>query len=301
VKVNGVTIDGKSGKYELKGDLKVNAYTQNTKWASEGFEETVYNSGVYAEFVCPNNAILDVNNITFNFNGSSYLLTYSGGTWSDPTGSTHYQVNIWNINDVVTYADASNVNNYSNIDCNNSQPAELVNSNYYTSSWDDLYNSGYLPSDVTFTGSLTDGTTTVADTTLNVKWTNVATIDMDAPNSIPTIDATLSATLQMPSNPAMKLAVTYSKKADDSNVVHATYAYDTTAITTDANLDTNLTGTLNISSATGVKAVVKVIDGDIDYTNSTLTDTNGTKIGDFRDMSGVPSVKFIDGSFVSLP
>ena len=312
VKLNKVHVNGTVGAYSVNGELDVNAYTQNKLLSTKKFIETT--SNFYVSISCDNNSTFDDANASVTLNGQAYTpyLEYSGSYPNGSTSVSYYDLSYEDIDGELTYNDFNTA--FSNRTCSNGSAPQI---NYFDSwSNDTPYNSGYLPSEVTFKGMVNDNQSNTLETTLNVEWKNAADMNISDDNATPSIAATLDGTLTMPSSPVMNVVINYNNVPKQH--INATYAYGTTAITIDAITDATFNstfdddidtasdkvlknGTIKVSSASGITANVKIANGTIDDTNSTLEDINGTIIGRFEKRSNVPVVKYIDGTFESIP
>jgi hypothetical protein len=81
------------------------------------------------------------------------------------------------------------------------------------------------------------------------------------------------------------------------------YNYDKTAISGIVSFDKNRKyGTINLSSGnSGVAMKVVVINGKITYGSRSQVTRNGKVVGELQERENVPVIKYIDGSFESLP
>ena len=305
VKVNKLHVNGTVGQYSVNGALDINTYTQNKLFATKKFMQTITN--VYLGVQCVNSTF-DYANASITLNGKAYAPSLSseysyqhvpagGGT----TRTIHdYDLHIPNVDGALQYNDFQTAVTNANLKCSDGSSVSLR----YSNVWDDgktLYNSGYLPSNVTFKGTVKDNSSNILEATLNVQWTNAADMNISDSNATPSIAATLNGKLTRSASPVTNVSIKYNGTSSNQDI-NATYAYDTTAITTDATFDTDLkNGTIKISSASGIKANIKIVNKTIDYTNSTLKDTNNVTIGNFEERSGVPVIKYTDGTFESLP
>ncbi|QOY52834.1 hypothetical protein [Candidatus Sulfurimonas baltica] len=293
-KLNGLTLAGTVGNYSVNGTLTVNSYAQNTLWAAKGGIVDVPYSSFGVNFTCSDMSA-PVGDLTFNFDGASYIPDY---TYAYDNGVQIQSENYFNdINVDAQYSDIVNLGNYTGLSCS---IGTLQVSSYGSWNWSEsnIYNSGWLPSEITFNGTLTNTTASVTGD-LNAQWLNVVTIDLDGIDATPLVDVTFDGSLNMPSRPEMALHLGFTNSATQNNIT-ATYSYDTTAIVASAVFDSNMTnGEITITSD-GITADVVVDNGGINYTTSTLTKGSLT-LGSFEDRAGVPVIKYVDGSFESLP
>lgn len=293
IKINGLTISGTVDGYNLNGTFTVNSYVQNTLLAQKGFLETVHDSYVNINFQCNpyNSAEVITSNVSLTYNNITYQLSQGNDSYTD---DSYYSPVIIPI----PYADIISALDYT-ASC---AGGSIVVNNYSWSNYNDyLANTGYVPNEMTFTGSITNTTTSGSITgTLNAKWLNAVTMDTEDQNATPLVKVTLDGTLQMPSRPAMTVHLGYENSATQ-NIINATYAYDTTSIRVDGVFDLNmLNGDIDITSATGIRADIAVVNENIDFANSNVT-KGGLVLGNFEDRVGIPVIKYIDGTFESLP
>jgi len=104
----------------------------------------------------------------------------------------------------------------------------------------------------------------------------------------------------MPSRPEMALHIGFENSATQ-NTMEATYAYDTTGISVSGVFDSDMkNGDIVVEAATTIRVDIKIVNEEIDYANSSVT-KGGLVLGTVEDRAGVPVIKYIDGTFESLP
>jgi len=168
-------------------------------------------------------------------------------------------------------------------------------------------NRGSVPSKLKFRGGITNITTkgdisgnidVILKNAKDINLTDIKVQDLD-------LKVDMSATIKMPDRPAMTSSVNY----DTDNMSYSGhyklnfyYNYDKTAISGLASFDKSRKyGTINLSSGSGVAINVAIINGKVAYGNRSQVTRKGKVIGELQDRDGVPVIKYIDGSFESLP
>jgi hypothetical protein len=297
IKLNKFYVDGTVGNYTLSGKLDVNAYTQNAIMAAAGgieIETTTTWLGVSA-WCNSSDLIVDstTNNYEITYNGEVYYPSYSDVN-SNNSLFVGYEISDGNVTDEnVTYGYA--------LSCADTN--DTLHRDVYINSWTDNEpnNSGYLPSDITFNGKLSNSVdNSYFEGKVTAKWLDAADANLSADEYNPQLNVSLSGALQMPESPLMKVSITFNNS--NGNVIDTTYVYDTLSVTSHNVFDATLeNGTIDISSSTGIKSTIKVVNGNIDYDNSTLTTVEGKTLGTFADIQGAPVIRYIDGTFESLP
>jgi hypothetical protein len=168
-------------------------------------------------------------------------------------------------------------------------------------------NRGSMPSKLKFRGGVTNIATKGdisgnIDVTLknakDINLTDVKVQDLD-------LKVDMSATIKMPNRPAMTSSVNYdtdNMSYSDHYKLNFYYNYDKTAISGIASFDKSRKyGTINLSSGSGVAMKVVIIAGKVAYGNRSQVTRNGKVIGELQERENVPVIKYIDGSFESLP
>ena len=310
IELSNLYVDGTVGDYTLNGKIDVNSYVQNRIMAAAGGAEieTTY-SWFAAQLVCDGDvtsAYSDNSNITFTFNGKEYSRTnwtMSGSYYNYDLNRTEIPFGFDEIEGELTISDEMNLNNYSNLHLEDCENASITVSEQYSGYWTNTEpnNSGYLPSDISFNGKLTNtNDNSYFEGLLNAKWIDATDANLNSEEYTPKLQLDLSGSLQMPASPLMSVTIAYDNT--NGNIIDTTYAYGDLSVTTHDTFDETLeNGTINITASTGIKSSIVVVAGDIDYANSTLTTTDGKILGTYEDRSGVPTVVYIDGTFESLP
>ncbi len=298
IEIQNLYINGTVGDYTLDGKLDAPSYVINKIGEAKGFdpETTYYGFGIDAR--CDNNSTLNASNVKYdgiasdNNNYNSYT--------SNGTTTTHYWFNWDNMTSESKEINATS--SYTGLTCSDGSVAAIDTD--WQDSWTDdkFYNSGHLPSELTFDGKLRNNKTNAyLNANIDAKWTDVVDANLSNDSYQPNLDIAVSGVLSMPDSAAMKVALNYVNKGEAKNI-KATYVDGDTAVTATTaipNADSNIT--VNLSSTTGIEAkIITDNKGNVDYGASTLTNTNGKTIGYFEDRAGVAVVKYPDGTFDSL-
>jgi predicted small lipoprotein YifL len=297
VKLNDLYIDGTVGNYTLSGKLDVNAYTQNKLMAKAGGFEIETTKTWFG-----NHLYCDQGDIQIDANDNNYTIVYN---------NKEYAPSQWNIDSSSAYfgyeikgADIQPTDITYNYTVSCTAEDANLNQDIYTDQWtdDDPNNSGYLPSDISFKGKLSNNADkSYFEGSISAKWVDVANADLDNEDYIAKLKVAMKGALQMPESPLMSVSLSFDNTSKDS-VIDTTYVYDKLSVTSHSVLDPQLeNGTVNVSASTGVKATLKLVNDEIDYKDSTLTNADGDTLGTFVDLSGVPTIRYVDGSFESLP
>ena len=170
------------------------------------------------------------------------------------------------------------------------------NADYWSE--ENFINSGWLPSDVTFAGAVSREGASI-NGTINAKWMNAATFNPDSDEVyMPQVKVSVGGRLQMPERPEMAIALSFENNATN-NMFKASYSYDATLINMSAVSDTEMNNVdVEITTPIGLRADITV-EKDAPVTG-TLTKDGGL-VGTFEEREGVPVIKYIDGTFESLP
>ena len=298
VQLHNLYVNGTMGNYTLDGKLDVNAYTQNSIMAAAGGAEIeIAQSWANLSVTCHNSNII----INTDSDSNQYQITYNGTTYYP------IQYDIYTYNAYFSYEinegniDESLIDYSYEATC--ADENDTVDHYFYFHTWTDNEpnNSGYLPADLTFDGKIANSAdNSYFEGKVSAKWLDIADANLSDDEYTPKLQVSMNGKLQMPESPLMSVSIAYDNS--DGNVIDTTYVYDTLSVTSHNVLDATLdNGTINITASTGIKATLKLVNDEIDYANSTLTTTDGKTLGTFRDMSGVPTILYIDGTFESLP
>ena len=294
LKLNKLDLEGVIDGYTIDGLLTVNAYEQNNAWKAKGGAVTTTEMEAYVE--CESGAELQNPSLTFTAPDGT---VYNGGkTW----GNDSYQG--FEFPAIDGDFDWEYVVNHLSI--GNSTCADDTTPRFEVDYMDDeekITNSGYLPSDTTFVGTI-KSTTAELEGTIQAKWTNIPTIDLsDESTDEKLYDVSFSGKLQMPERPETLTTLSVHHYLDDKkevmNKVTASYSYDATLINSTGTLDDKLeNGVVDITSKSGLKAHISLKDAEIEPT-STLT-KDGKLLGSFEYRDDAAVIKYADGSFETL-
>lgn len=177
----------------------------------------------------------------------------------------------------------------------------LENENFFDDEEESFNNSKMIPKVVTFTGNITNTDTTASLTgTLSVDWLNAATMNLtDASNDEPSVDVSFNGTLQMPARPEMVVNLGYT---NSNNHFTFSYSYDATVINGIADFDKEMqNGTIVLTNHLGLEATIKQLNGETVYGPQSSVKKGGKVIGELQRREDVPVIKYIDGTFESLP
>jgi len=197
-------------------------------------------------------------------------------------------------------------------------------------------NSGYLPNQVTFTGSLenTQSGTKIEDTKIIASWQNVVLMNQnmvdhyayqelidldlvlasgkhllfssDAPSDEPLLEIQMQGKIKIASQSQKIVNVQFKNFANGSRTFYLSYIGDGMVINLTANFTSadSQNGTIYVSNHLGVKGSFVVengalVDGDDSGSGSIIT-KDSLPIGLVEDRSGIPFVVYTDGSVESL-
>ncbi len=182
-------------------------------------------------------------------------------------------------------------------------PTYVINNTLADKNFFENYNSTTLPKKITYSGDINNTTTSAGlSGALTIDWLNAATMDLtDESNDKPNINISSNGTLKMPTRPAMIVNFGYTNPSGVNNFTFS-YSYNTTVINGTGNFDELMQdGTIVLSNHLGLEITIKQTDGNIVYGSQSSVTKGGKQIGELQEREGVPIVKYIDGSFESLP
>jgi len=290
VKLNKVELQGIVGGYTIDGSITVNSYAQNAGLAPKGGIVESYRTYFNGQVTCSSGLIYKNGTVQVLLDGETYDLTadYYGGFWMEIDGD-------------YTYNDLQNAVSADDTVCQTGTANVAVN---YSDSWSDggkVANSGWLPNDITFAGAISR-TGASMEGTLNAKWLNAKTMNLDGnADEKPLVDVKFNGKLQMPERPEMLATLTFENNATH-NTIGASYTYDSTVINLSALFDTDMNnGDIEVTTHTGLRADLKVTDGALITDGTGEVTKDGSLVGTLEERENVPVIKYIDGSFESLP
>ncbi len=302
VKLNEITLNGAlDSNYTASATLKV-GYTMNSSLATNGGFTEVYTTEVGGHVGCYNQSdgtYVDYANSTFDVNmsdGSGYLVNTDGNGNFDETidGKEYY------------YDDFINASVTFNGTCSNGAVPNIDNMWVDTSSDMKVGNSGYIPDSMTLNGMIKNvQTQTELDGTFGVNLMNAADMnlsDMDHVNDKPHLKVTASGTLKRAGLDDMSLNLQLEYRPDN-NMTDATvaYVYGPTTVNAVSHVSDDGDGNVTLTSGNGLSITVVLNDDEIDYNATTPLMKDGKEVGHLDNGTGVPRIKYIDGSFESLP
>lgn len=290
VKLNKVELQGIVGGYTIDGSSTVNSYAQNAGLAPKGGIVESYRTYFNGQVTCSDGSSYTNGTVQVLLNGETYDLTadYSGNFWMEVDGD-------------YTYNDLQNAVSADDAFCQTGTANVAVN---YSDSWSDggkFANSGWLPNDITFAGAISR-TGASMEGTLNAKWLNAKTMKLDGnADEKPLVDVKFNGKLQVPERPKMLATLTFENNATH-NTIGASYTYDSTVINLSALFDTDMNnGDIEVTTHTGLRADLKVTDGDLITDGTGKVTKDGSLVGTLEERENVPVIKYVDGSFESLP
>jgi hypothetical protein len=235
------------------------------------------------------------NSVTLKYNGGDFFFVRIKGNIENlplNVGNKNYRAagffNITNRDDVtISSQSCSNpVLSYFDIDLD---------------SHESFYNSGKVPSHIVLEGNITNTTSHAQlDGLLDVVWKNAATM---LKGDDPQIVAGFRGMIKRPDYKDMIMMIGYDNfsKAPKHQYTFS-YAYDTTRLNATGLFDRDMeNGSIVLTSHNGLKAIVKVVAGDIVYGAESSISRDGRKIGQLELRNKVPVIKYTDGTFESLP
>ena len=166
-----------------------------------------------------------------------------------------------------------------------------------------FYNSGYLPKKIVFDGSITNSSNHgYIKGKVTVDWLNAQAMNLNgSSNAKAVVDVSVTGKIKAPERPEMMINLGFTNPSNRSNL-RFVYAYDNTIINGTGAFDKEgENGTITLTTLNGLKATIKVVNGDVVYGTQSNVTKDGTKIGELQDKAGVPVIKYTDGTFESLP
>ncbi|MFT7879694.1 MAG: hypothetical protein ABXS91_04785 [Sulfurimonas sp.] len=294
-KLQNASVQGVVGVYTIDGDIIVNSYVQNSILAENGGiveEATTYFAG---DVIC-----YDAHDSSEPYGNGTIQITMAdgGSTQVTTNGSGYFHGELSGYYEYSDFETAYDSLVYENGICPDGYtPVTSLN---YTETHSDstLTNSGWLPSDVTFTGAISREGAAI-DGTIHAEWINAETFNPDVDEVyMPLVKVSVGGTLQMPERPEMAIALSFENNATN-NMLTASYSYDATLINMSAVSDTEMNNVdVEITTPMGLRADITV-EKDAPVTG-TLTKDGGL-VGTFEEREGMPIIKYIDGTFESLP
>ena len=304
-KLNEIVVKGVIASiYTIDGSLVVNSYIQNKNWKNRGGIEEYYESAFSLLASCADGQTLsNIESLKLNYNNKIYEADYrSISTRLDEGINSSASVHFGNLDFDI---DTLHIENYLEHDIRCTQNSQVVLTLQYTSSYSDsqLRNSGWIPNDITFLGTLKDKDSFLSGK-LTMKLLDNALEGLDIDNienpQTVALQINFEGKLQMPEKPEMLLTLEI-KNSNKSTTLNASYTSGDIALTLSSSMNIETQSvTLKVTTSKGLVADIKVVEGELDTQNSSLTQ-KGKTIGTFEYRSDVPVIKYTDGSFESLP
>ena len=159
-------------------------------------------------------------------------------------------------------------------------------------------NNGYLPSKLMFNGAIKDTKTENEFIgILNANWRDAKDFDLSKDNSKPDVTISFDGILKRKNSPQIKLSLGADIKKNEFTL---SYENGKHKIDTVSNINEQGDGTIKITTPDGFEAIVKFVDGEIDYEHSSDIKVNGRKVGELVDRNGVPVIRYTDGTIESI-
>ena len=292
-KLTSIEAAGKVGDFTIDGTIDISKYEQNTKLKAKGGIYEVEKGGFGGQISCPHSAVAS----------ASVSIEYDGVTYTPTSDGLSYEYG-FNFDDMpfnLDYDELVDLVSYS-ATCKDKNDSASLNIYWsWGNSDEEIANNGWLPSNVTFAGSIVDGDASL-EGTLNAKWLNVKTIDLDSDDNEALVDVSLNGKLKMPEQPEKLTTLTFKNEGTDTNItanhLTASYTYDSTVINATADFDGDMhNGTVVITNQIGTKVELKAV---MDAPMEGNVTKDGALIGTIEERGGVTVVKYIDGTFESI-
>jgi len=295
VKINSISMNASFGNYSIGGTITVPSYVQNSSISGNGFIQEMIRTYIYGQVNCFDAEGNDVTTnslaaIYIDQNNQQYALSTNGNYfWGEFDGDI-----VGNISDITNRLNVS------------SQECAQINIDWSwhgTDEYGEFFNSGQVPDKISFAGDINNTANNGSISgRVNVEWVNAATMDLTSEDAMPKLSVTVNGSIQIPERELMALTLGFNNNNTNlDNNLTLSYSYGTMAVNGTANFDQNMTnGTIVLTNHLGLKATIVITEEEISYDDSNVT-VNNKKIGDFEDRMGMPVIKYIDGTFESLP
>ena len=291
IKLNSVTVQGVVGAYTVDGTIDINSYVQNDGLSTEGGFTEVYTTDFGGRVSCADGSDYD----------NAYVeITLDGVTHRAYTNNNGYfNTDINGQYDFSDFEAAASTVAFEKTCPMGAIPE--VNLDYVESRNEgDLANSGWVPNDLTYVGSISKTGASI-EGTLNVQWTNAETMNLESETEDEELNVRINGTLQMPERPEMLLTLTYENTQTEVDVT-ASYSYDSTVINVTGDFDAEMeNGDVVVTTHTGLRAELDVVNGDLVVDGTSTVTKDGAVVGTVETRSDVAVIAYVDGSFESLP
>ncbi len=301
VKLNEITLNGAlDSNYAASATLKV-GYAMNSSLATNGGFTEVFTTEVNGYVGCYNandGTYVSFNNnsltVTLYDNSTYTLYTDNNGNFYETIAGEYY------FNDFINAAIAYDGN------CSNGGTPNI--DQLWVNTTGDIKggNSGYIPESMTLDGIIKNLTTqTEFDGTFGVTLMNAADMnlsDLDHVVDEPHLKATAGGVLKRAGfdDMSLNLEVEYNPDTITTNSSLA-YVYGTMTVNAVSHVDDYGDGNVTVTSGNGLSITVVLDNGDINYNTTTPLTKDNKEIGYLDDETGIPRIKYIDGTFESLP
>ncbi|MCF6200980.1 MAG: hypothetical protein L3J42_02440 [Hydrogenimonas sp.] len=301
VKLNEITLNGALDQnYSAAGTLGVE-YAINSSLEQVGGFSSISYTEVSGQVICiaADTTIPYTGSFTATLPDGNYTIdTDAYGNFYKKLEGVSYDYNAFS-QAIVTY----------NSSCSNGgQPSLYL---YYAGYEEEMVtgNSGYIPNKMSFNGNLKNlQSGTEFDGLIAVELPNIADINMtdlfkDQSDEDPHAILTLSGTLKRSGLNDMSLNLT-SEFNPDTNITTASlgYVYGATTVNTNGHYNrASKDGNVTITSGDGFAITIVFNRNGIDYGATTPLTKDGKVVGNLDNETGIDRIKYIDGSFESLP
>jgi hypothetical protein len=166
----------------------------------------------------------------------------------------------------------------------------------------DFTNSGWVPSILAFNGDIKDSKTkNEIIGKLRIKWLNAQDMDISKNSQEqPEADIAFEGTIKRDNHPDMVLKLNMNNQ--NKNTIKLSYSVKQSVLSIESIFDKEgKNGSVKFSSPEGIKITIPVKDGQIVYNPKPEVTKNGRLVGTLEERRGVPVIKYLDGTFESLP
>ncbi|AZV45728.1 hypothetical protein C3L23_00070 [Nautilia sp. PV-1] len=317
VKLNSFTIDGKAGDFEADGTVNVQ-YVQNPLVKAESNDQAFkYYYNINGYFVCMD----DNGNEEFNMTLPNELnISIDGTTYQLPVNPSDAQQQgapWYNVFATVESSNEIDIDDWyyslegaveSQVVCNDANYTAHIYDNYgqqtiWVDEDDDFLNDGWVPNNITFTGTVRDvNTSTTLQGTISASSNDIGSVDLENTEGLNT-EISLAVKLIREGFADTNVNSTFTSSVDGSTTLDLSYNVDGTdfgTVTLSGKWDDNGNGTVTVTSTSGLKVTIPVKNGDIDYTNSIPVYVTDKVVGYIEQRDGIPVIKYNDGTFESI-
>ncbi len=313
IKLKSAEIYGKAKDFEINETLTIGDYVQNAdlhdKFGDQisGYEYEIYDGRIICEDKNGNQADYNASEVEFKLlddNNNTIIdknISLYDGYISNFEFQTKYDLD--NIGQKDAYDNIKNAFVLDQNACQTNYTPQIEWLNFHNED-DIVTNSGWLPNNITFTGTIKDINTSVElDGTISATATNLSTVK-DGEVVTGTIHA--SVDLKRPDYKTITVNADYTSKTNEDDITLSYLNDNNIWITIDGkyyykpNSKTKLiSGVVNITSTDGLKTTLQInSDGDVE--NNATVYYDNTAIGTVQPDDDVNIIKYSDGTFESL-